>query len=481
MMPDIIEWARGRDMGSGIWLMLGKGPSYAKLRNVDPSAFRLVSLDQVVRQQPVEIAHIIDLDVVRDCAEAIDANAGVLWMPAHPHVDCKASEKPLWEWAKEIPVLRKLAAEGRLAWYNASTWKRPEPGSPLIEVRFFSAEAALAALAASGAKVVRSLGVDGGNSYAGDFADLRDTTLLANGHASFDRQFEGFARTLRTTDIFYAPLWVNAPVKVFVGTDSAQMLGVKMLEYSIKKYASLSVTVEPIDDAGIPVPTDPANRSRTGFSFSRFRIPELCGYRGRGIYLDADMQVFSDILDLWERPFGGAHVLYAEGPATQGRVPQFSVLVLDCASLDWDVRRIVQGFDEGRYHYADLMQNMCIVEPQYRRAGLPFEWNSLEYYEAGKTKLIHYTDMPTQPWVSNGNRNGRLFYDSVREALAEGFVSADYVYEELEKGHVAPEFPGWVGLPPPANIREIEARWRPPYRRFVGFSKRARAMLGWFR
>lgn len=476
-LPDILEWARGQGMADRPWLLLGKGPTYAKLRGVDASRFRLVSLNHVVREQPVDIAHIIDLDVVHDCADAIEAHAGVLWMPAHPHVDCRPSEKPLWQWTKEVPVLRKLAAEGRLVWYNASTWKSPEPGSPLIEVRYFSAEAALDALATAGARVVRSLGVDGGNNYSSSFSDLNEKTLLANGHASFDKQFEGFSRTIRRTGVFYAPLWVNAPVRVFVGTDRAQMLGVKILEYSIKKYASLSVTVEPIDDAGIPVPSNPANRSRTGFSFSRYKIPELCGYRGRGIYMDADMQVFSDILDLWARPFEGAHVMYAEGPASQGRAPQYSVLLLDCAQLDWDVRKIVRGFDEHKYEYADLMQRMCILAPERKRAGLPFEWNSLEHYEAGVTKLIHYTDMPTQPWISHSNKNGHLFYDACREAIAEGFLDPAYVYEELELGHISPEFPGWIGLPPPANLDRRRGDWAPPYKRFVGMppAKKARA------
>ena len=109
-LPDIIEWSRNRDMGAKPWLLLGKGPSYAKLKNVDASQFRLISLNHVVRERPVDIAHIIDLDVVHDCAHEIDANAGVLWMPAHPHVDCRPSEKPLWAWAQEVPVLRKLAA-----------------------------------------------------------------------------------------------------------------------------------------------------------------------------------------------------------------------------------------------------------------------------------------------------------------------------------------------------------------------------------
>lgn len=474
-IPDITEWASSRPMNDRPWLVLGKGPSFAKLRNVDTSGFNLMSLNHVVRERPVEVAHIIDLDVVHDCAEAIEKHAGALWMPAHPHVDCRPSEKPLWDWIDQVPVLKRLADEGRLAWYNASTWKKPEPGSPRIDVRFFSAEAALGALAATGVRVVRSLGIDGGNRYADRFSDLNDKTLLANGHPSFDRQFDGISALLRKSGMFYAPLWVNAPVKVFVGTDRAQMLGVKMLEYSIKQYASLSVTVEPIDDAGIPVPSDPANRSRTGFSFSRFKIPELCGYRGRGIYMDADMQVFTDILDLWARPFHGAQVLYADGPPEKGRIPQYSVMLLDCANLDWDAAEIVRGFDEGRYTYADLMQKFCIVPPEGKRADLPFAWNSLEHYEPGVTKLIHYTDMPTQPWVSNRNKNGHLFYDACRQALADGGLDADYVYQEVELGHVSPDFPGWIGLPPPRNYSRIAPGWKPPYQRFTGLPKAAKA------
>ncbi|MGH6751728.1 MAG: hypothetical protein ACREO0_01855 [Pseudoxanthomonas sp.] len=479
-IPDIVEWSAGRDMNHRPWLVLGKGPSYAKIKNIDTDGFSLLALNHVVRERPVEVAHAIDLDVVQDCADAIWRNAGTLIMPLHPHVEHSASARTIHELADEVPILGRMADAGRLAWYNASTWKRPQAGSPVIEVKFFSAEAAIAMLATTGAKVIRSLGVDGGSQYATSFSDLNESTRLANGHASFDRQFEGIASTIRKTGVFYAPLTVNAPVRVFVGTDRAQMIGVKMLEFSIKKYASLSVTVEPIDDASVPVPADPANRSRTGFSFSRFRIPELCGYKGRGIYMDADMQVFTDISDLWNRKFEGASVLYANGPETEGkdgkiRIPQFSVLLLDCASLDWDIRKIIQGFDEERYGYADLMQRICISPPDALRAGLPFEWNSLEHYEAGRTKLIHYTDMPTQPWVSKSNKNGELFYTAVREALAERFISADMIYEEILLGHLSPDFAEWVGLPSHPHVDRMRKEWKPPYQRFVGMPKVAQS------
>jgi hypothetical protein len=473
-LPDLIEWSRTTEINAKPWLLLGKGPSFNKIHGVDTTQFQLMSLNHVVRERPVAVAHAIDLDVITDCAAVVEKHAGILLMPLHPHIGNRPTAKTLYELVHEVPVLASLASQRRLVWYNASTWKHPQPGSPVIDVKFFSAEAAIGALAACGARVIRSLGIDGGNQYARDFRDLDDVTLLANGHPSFDRQFEGIARTIRKTGVFYAPLTVKAPVRVFVGTDSAQMLGVKLLEYSIKKYASISVQVEPIDDAGIPEPQDPANRSRTGFSFSRYKIPELCDYRGRGIYMDADMQVFTDILDLWNRPFDGAHVLYADGPPEKGRVPQFSVLLLDCEQLRWDVKEIVSGFDQGRYAYADLMQRMCIVPDDKKRAGLPFEWNSLEHFEPGRTKLIHYTDMPTQPWVSHANRNGALFYAACKEAVDDGFIPRDVIYEEVARGHVSPDLPGWIGLPDPVDVKRLRGEWKPPYQRFVGLPKAAK-------
>jgi hypothetical protein len=466
-LPDIVQWASTQAMAASPWLMLGKGPSYAKLASANIDGYRLLALNHVVRERPVDIAHAIDLDVVQDCAQALLANAGVLWMPAHPHVDCKPSQRPLWSWCDEVPVLRTLAAQGRLAWYNASTWPTPHPGSPRVDVRYFSAEAALHALALCGARVVRSLGVDGGNRYAHTFDDLRGSTLLANGHASFDRQFAGFSRIIRSTGVQYSPLHIQSPVRVFVGTDPTQRAGLALLEDSIRRHASVSVQVQAIDDAAIPVPRLPANRGRTGFSFSRFGIPALCGHRGRAIYLDADMQVFADILSLWNHPLQDRTLLSAAVDPAWGRPPQHSVMLLDCARLGWDAARIVQGLDDGHYSYADLMQRMCIVPAQRQAAAQSPHWNSMEHFEPGSTRLLHYTDMPTQPWVSNANPHGEVFYTAFREALADGGIAPGLVYREVELGHVAPDFPAWVGLPPHPQVARLKRDWTPPYKRLL--------------
>jgi len=466
-LPDITEWATRHDVAGHPWLILGKGPSYAKFANARTDGYRLLALNHVVRERPVDIAHAIDLDVVHDCADALLKHAGVVWMPAHPHVDCAPSQRPLWSWCDELPVLAQLAQEGRLAWYNASTRPQSYPQSPLVEVRFFSAEAALHALALCGAKVVRSLGVDGGNRYAGTFDDLSDRTLLANGHPSFDRQFEGISRIIRRTGVQYSPLHLQSPVRVFVGTDPTQRAGLALLADSIRRHASVSVQVEAIDDADIPVPRQPANRGRTGFSFSRFGIPALCGHRGRAIYLDADMQVFSDILGLWNHPMEGHALLSAAADPAWGRPPQHSVMLLDCAALDWQAPGIIEGLDEGRYTYADLMQRMCIVPVAKQSAALAPQWNSMEHYERGRTHLLHYTDMPTQPWVSKANPNGALFYGAFAEALKDGGIDADLVYQEVERGHVAPDFPVWVGLPSHPAAARLRRSWVAPYKRLL--------------
>ncbi|MGK2915727.1 MAG: glycosyltransferase [Porticoccaceae bacterium] len=468
---ELIEWSRQLDFNRKPWLVLGKGPTFGKVGQVDLDQYFVCTLNHVIREVPADLAHIIDLDVVQDCADAIYRNAKTLVLPFYPHVNCRPTTKSIKEFLGEIPVLRKLASEGRLVWYNLATSKKKEGDSPTVAVKFFSAEAALNLLASIGVKVVRSLGVDGGTNYSNDFADLSEKTRLANGHESFDKQFAGIARTIRTTGIFYAPLHIQAPVRVFVGADAAQVAGVKVLEYSIKKFASLSVDVQIIDDRDVPIPTALSNRSRTGFSFSRFHIPKLCGYRGRAIYLDADMQVFTDIRKLWTLNFGEADVLYAESNKGGARIPQFSVMLLNCANLDWDVREIVENLDNGVFDYNQLMQQLCILPAERRRPALPFEWNSLEHYEAGKTNLIHYTDMPTQPWISNRNPNGQLWYDCCREAIDEGFLSRDFLYDEVEKGNVSPELPGWLGLPPPADIKAKRKSWTPPFKRFVSLPK----------
>src|SRR5665648_266559 len=109
------------------------------------------------------------------------------------------------------------------------------------------------------------------------------------------------------------------PIRIFVGADDYQLLGAKVLEASIKRRTKHSIQFQTMNDLSLPVPKDRKNRSRTGFTFTRFAIPELCGYKGRAIYLDADMLVFRDINELWTWPMEtGVNLLYAQNPPGSG-------------------------------------------------------------------------------------------------------------------------------------------------------------------
>src|SRR5262249_15860833 len=105
---------------------------------------------------------------------------------------------------------------------------------------------------------------------------------------------------------------------------------------------------------------------------------------------------------------------------------QCSVMLLDCDALAWDAEEIVRGLD-GKYNYEELLQQLCILREDEVNYGVPFRWNSLEHYDES-TCLIHYTDMPTQPWVSPENPLGWIWTNEVPRILAAGPLT----YAELE-------------------------------------------------
>lgn len=230
---------------------------------------------------------------------------------------------------------------------------------------------------------------------------------------------------------------MSLPVRVFVASTAAEWLPTRVLEHSIRELTSAPVELRRIVDFGrhIPLPRDLRNQPRTPFSFQRFLIPELCGYQGQAIYLDADMQLFADIGALWSSPMEG-YDLITVSEGTEGRRGQFSVVLLDCQRLQWRIESIVQGLDEGRYTYERLMYEMCVAGSIGRT--LDPGWNSLEIYEPGRTRLLHYTDMDTQPWVSLKNPLADLWVECLCRAIGSGFILEEELAREIAAGHVRP-------------------------------------------
>jgi hypothetical protein len=282
---------------------------------------------------------------------------------------------------------------------------------------------------------------------------------------------------------------IETPVRVYVGSQEAQMVPVKVLEYSIRERTDLPVEVFPLHHAGIefPTPRDVRNRPRTPFSFQRFFIPQMAGYLGRAIYLDSDMQVFRDIRELWSLPFDGADLLAAWELAESSRRPQFSVMLLNCEALRWDLHEIVAGLDRGELTYETLMYEMRVA--RNIRTAIDPTWNSLERYEPGKTSLLHYTDMTRQPWVSRDNPLGFLWVRELIEAVERGALTRDLVDAHVREGHLRPSLLYQLDhrvedtAKLPAAALALDARFVPPYKRMgahaggAGLLQRTRSLL----
>lgn len=217
---------------------------------------------------------------------------------------------------------------------------------------------------------------------------------------------------------------------IVIGSSAEQKIPSLVLEYSIRKYSTAEdLQIIHTYDKTFPSPKKPENRSRTGFSFARFAIPEMVGYQGVAAYLECDQLVFADVKELLGLPFEGATVL---------RTPnQASVLLLDCARLTWRLPEILANLDAGKFKYADLMERIAI-EPRDRiRGSIPVEWNSLEAYVPGKTRLLHFTNMSLQPWRKDWvHPLGHLWMSTLHEAVVKGVVNRRTVEEEVARGHI---------------------------------------------
>lgn len=229
---------------------------------------------------------------------------------------------------------------------------------------------------------------------------------------------------------------MSDPIRVFVGLSPDQRVAYEVLAHSLRRNTRHPLQVRPIDALHLPVPQEPRNRMRTGFSFARFEIPRLCGYEGRALYLDADMLVLGDVADLWSLPLEGADLLYSDQPP-EGALARFSVLLLDCGRLRWSGERVVRELDQGRYTYELLMHELCVVPEESRKPAIPRDWNALDRFEPGRTRLLHYTSVPTQPWRFGGHPHGAIWYRYLLEALGTGVISRRLVEQEIRRGHVA--------------------------------------------
>ena len=195
-------------------------------------------------------------------------------------------------------------------------------------------------------------------------------------------------------------------INIFVGSDRSQLFPAKILKFSILKKQKTKINFTVLDKVKIPEPNDLRQSQRTGFSFVRWFIPEKCNYKGRAIYLDADMIVFSDVNLLWSLNLGKAVIAVCDktkdnfiSENNSKNKNESSVMVINCNKARWKIKDLIDGLDSD-YTYSQMMKDICFLNKNQISRIIPGKWNSMDFWNK-KVSLLHYTNTTTQPWVSN--------------------------------------------------------------------------------
>ena len=204
------------------------------------------------------------------------------------------------------------------------------------------------------------------------------------------------------------------PVRIFLGTELGQHRAERTFIWSIERCRNPSRAYE------IYLMKELAGFDRrfwlTGFTNYRFAIPEFAGRRGRAIYNDVDQIYLSDPERLFDLDMGGHGYLSVSDRDT-------SVMLIDCARMG-AVWRLEEAHTARK---SALLNKAAAIAGLWGR--LAPEWNARDAeYVPGRSKLIHYTKLRTQPWqpfpelyVYRNTPEGEVWHALERSADAAGY------------------------------------------------------------
>ena len=197
-------------------------------------------------------------------------------------------------------------------------------------------------------------------------------------------------------------------INLYVGFDEREEFGSHTFVSSVLHHCSLPVKICHIGEALFGrVPGFEQRDGTNAFTYARFLIPFLEGYRGWAMFCDgADMIVRADLAELWEmrNPYMDVHVVKHTydtkhprkyvGTAMESENRNYacknwsSVMLINCANSAWNR---VRPDTMHQFTGADLHQ-FKFIEPS-RIGELPRAWNWLaeEFGENKDAKLLHWT------------------------------------------------------------------------------------------
>jgi lipopolysaccharide biosynthesis glycosyltransferase len=227
-------------------------------------------------------------------------------------------------------------------------------------------------------------------------------------------------------------------VKVFIGSGEASLLERKVAVYSLKKHSKRKLDIYVINGTHnaielndqkpelAPMSLQVKYHNTTEFSLYRYLIPQICGYQGKAIYIDSDVICLADIGELFDTPLNGCDFLAKPEAYSHSGSEMWglSVMLIDCERCRFDLEVICSEIDQGLYSITDFscMSSKFLARHSYQIGELNPNWNVFDRWDA-QTKLIHYTNLYTQPWKAPNHPYGELWFQYFNEAIAAGDIT----------------------------------------------------------
>ena len=197
---------------------------------------------------------------------------------------------------------------------------------------------------------------------------------------------------------------------IFIGWDRRFPDPAKVLAHSIVSHSdcqNLSISFLHLqclkECYGVSLPED--KLASTEFTYSRFLVPFLTGYKGMALFLDNDMLCVSDINQLFDWFEAKPHLslgvrkhshcpqtaekMYGAAQTQYPRKNWSSMMLMRCDQLRCWTPQVVAEGNGARLHRFQDVPDSCI-------GGVGSGWNDLEYQMNADTKLFHWTE--GGPW-----------------------------------------------------------------------------------
>lgn len=204
---------------------------------------------------------------------------------------------------------------------------------------------------------------------------------------------------------------MTTPIPIFIGYDPRERAATNVLIDSLYQHSSMPLAITPMVTPQLEAQglyrrqRDP--KQSTAFSFTRFLVPELMGYRGWAIFMDCDMLCRGDIAKLWDLRDEQYAVMCVQHEHVPNEVIKFlgevqspypkknwsSLMLMNtsrCTALSVDYVNQASGLELHRFHW---------LAGDHEIGALPETWNHLvdvqpaptASAEEGGPTLLHWT------------------------------------------------------------------------------------------